>query len=72
MDPVWAKIHEVAVGERLLVHPAADPVSAFNDGDFEPALQQDVCTAKSRKPGPDDAYVGTRGRVLRPALHSSM
>lgn len=51
MDPVWANVHGVSVGEAVLVDTAAYPVTAFKDGYFEAVLEEDVGAAKASQTG---------------------
>ena len=65
MDEVCSKVGIVAIGKLFLVHASAYPVPAFEDGDFETVLQEDVRTSKARETCPDDANVGIRPRLAQ-------
>lgn len=51
MDPVGSNVHGVAVGEAVLVNAATDPVTAFEDCDFEAMLEEDIGAAKTCQTG---------------------
>lgn len=64
MDPVGPNVHGVSVGEAVLVDAAAYPVAAFEDGNLEAVLEEDVGAAKTSQTGAYYPNVGSLAGFL--------